>query len=50
MKTAKEESKKRYATVRSEPSFRDGRREQSCSIEVGWTARKNPATGEVFFS
>jgi hypothetical protein len=32
------------------PEIRNGTPEQSCSNGVGWKPRKNPATGEVFFS
>jgi hypothetical protein len=49
MKTAGKGNQKRYATLRREPSSWSGRLEQILLNEAGWSARKNPAVGEVFF-
>src|SRR5271154_1136733 len=49
MKTPGRETHNRYTTARSVPRSLIGSREPSCSNELGWTARKTPATGEVFF-
>ena len=49
MKTAGRENQTRHATARERPELTERKSRTILLNEVGWTARKTPATGEVFF-